>query len=199
MKSFVHFNTKLAAACFVFALAAAAPAAAQERGRLRLENLDRLASKASETVNVEVDGGLIHLGCALLSDEDPEEKQVKEMCSGLKGVYVKGLEFSAEGQFAESDVAYVRDQLRGPGWSRLVDVASYGEGLERAEVYAATEAGRVEGLALLFVDPKQLTVVNIVGSVDLAKLRRLGGVLNLPKIRIERKKRATSVKVERRP
>ncbi|HEV3471466.1 MAG TPA: DUF4252 domain-containing protein [Pyrinomonadaceae bacterium] len=192
MKSFFQAFSKLAAAGIIAALAAgaaAAQAAAPSKGRLRLDNLDRLAPKAAETVNVDIDGGLITFGCKLLSDEDPEEKQVKEMCAGLKGVYVRGFEFEAAGQYAESDVEAVRAQLRGPGWSRLVDVETRGDGMEGAEVYAATEAGRVEGMAILFFDPKQLTVINIVGSVDLDKLRRLEGVLNLPKIRIERKRR----------
>lgn len=203
MKSFFHAVSKLAAAGLVAALAAGAAAAqapAQAAGRLRLDNLDRLAPKAAETVNVNIDGGLIKFGCGLLSDTDEEEKQVKGMCSGLKGVYIRGFEFDAEGQYAESDVAQLREQLRGPGWSRLVDVETRGDGLESAEVYAATEAGRVEGLALLFFDPKRVTVINIVGSVDLDKLRRLEGVLNLPKIRIERKKRTSppSVKQNRK-
>jgi hypothetical protein len=41
---------------------------------------------------------------------------------------------------------------------------------------------------LLFLDSKELTVINVVGAVDLDKLRRLGGVLNLPKVRIQRKR-----------
>lgn len=188
MKSFSRVTGKLAAAGLLAALACGA-AAGQESGRLRLDNLDRLAPKADETVNVNLDGGLISFGCAMLSAEDEEERQVKEVCSGLKGVYVRGFQFKAEGQYAEADVASLREQLRGPGWTRLVDVDTRGDGLEGAEVYAATAGGRVEGLALLLFDPRELTVINIVGAVDLDKLRRLEGILNIPKIRIERRKR----------
>jgi len=195
MKTFFQAVSKLAAAALLAALAcgaAAAQAGAQATARLRLEPLDRLASKADETVNVNIDGGLINFGCAMLSDEEPEEKQVKEVCAGLKGVYVRGFEFEAEGQYAESDVEPLREQLRGPGWSRLVDVGTRGDGLEGAEVYAATAGGRVEGLALILFDPRELTVINIVGAVDLDRLRRLEGILNIPRIRIERKRRPTS-------
>ena len=83
----------------------------------------------------------------------------------------------------------LREQLSGPGWSRVVDITTQSEGLEKAEVYVASEGGRVSGLALLNVEPRQLTIINFVGDVDFDKLRRLGGVLNLPKITIERKKR----------
>lgn len=190
MKPFSRVIRKLAAAGLLAALACGA-AAAQAPGRLRLDDLDRLAPKADETVHVSLDGGLISFGCSMLSEEDEEERQVKQVCSGLKGVYVRGFQFKADGQYADSDVDALRAQLRGPGWSRLVDVDARGDGLEGAEVYAATAGGRVEGLALLFFEPRQLTVINIVGAVDLDKLRRLEGVLNIPKIRIERRKRPT--------
>ena len=189
MKATVYFTSKLLAASAVVALAAVA-ARAQEPGRLRLESLDRLAPRAVETVNVEIGGPLIGFGCSLLSDREPDERQVKEMCSGLKGVYVKGYEFQSGGQFADADVESLRAQLRGPGWTRLVDVSSRDEDPDSAEVYAATEAGQVKGLAILVVQPKELTVINIVGSVDLDKLSQLEGVLNLPRIRIERKKKS---------
>ena len=190
MKLFVYIIGRAAAAALALALGAAVASAQQvEPGRLRLDHLDRLAPQATSTVRIEIDAGLINFGCALLSDEDPEERQVKEVCTGLKGVYVRGLEFKAAGLYAEADVAALREQMRGPGWARIVDISNQDEGLEKAEVYAASEGGRIQGLTLLFVDPKELTVINVVGAVDLNKLRRLGGVLNLPKIRIERKRR----------
>ena len=191
MKRLIHVFKHTAAACLGAALAAV-PAAAQqpaERGRLRLEPLDRLSALADETVRVELDAALMHLGCGFLSDDDPEEREVKEVCRGLKGVYVRGLKFKAAGQYAEADVRALREQLSGPGWSRVVDITTQSEGLEKAEVYVASEGGRVSGLALLNVEPRQLTIINFVGDVDFDKLRRLGGVLNLPKITIERKKR----------
>ena len=108
--------------------------------------------------------------------------------TGLRGVYVRSYEFKAEGQFAEADVAAVREQLRAPGWSRVMDVKSKGLDFGDAEVYLATAGGRVEGFALLFVGPREVTVVNIVGALDLDKLRRLGDNLNLPHITVKRKK-----------
>lgn len=181
-----HFFKLFAAAWVALALSAASASAQGERGRLRLEPLEQLTPRAVETVRVEIDGGLIGFGCALLSDKDPEEREVKQLCAGLKGVYVRGLELKAAGQFAESDVAALREQLREPVWTRVVEITHRGDGVEKAEVYAAREGDRVLGLVLLFIDGKELTVINVVGAVDLDRLRRLGGALNLPKIRVER-------------
>ena len=156
-------------------------------GRLRLESLDRLAPKAAEEVNIEIDGILIKFASSILSDEDGDERAVKELVAGLRGVYVRSYEFKSAGQFTDADVAAVREQLRAPGWSRVMDVKSRGLDFGDAEVYLATAGGRVEGFALLFVEPREVTVVNIVGSLDLDKLRRLGDNLNLPRIRIKKK------------
>ena len=171
-----------------FILAVAAQAQEAAVGRLRLESLDKLAPKAADAVNIEIDGILIRFAGSILSDEDADERAIKELVSGLKGVYVRSYEFKAEGQFAEADVTAVREQLRAPGWSRVMDVKSRGLDFGDAEVYLATVGGRVEGFALVVVQPRELTVVNIVGSLDLDKLRRLGDTLNLPHIHIKRKK-----------
>src|SRR5947209_2461462 len=92
VKSFVKANTKFIIPVALAALALAArpaPAAAQDRGRLRLDGLERLAPRATDTVSVEVDGILIKLASKILSDKDPDEKTVKEIVSGLRGVYVR--------------------------------------------------------------------------------------------------------------
>jgi hypothetical protein len=186
-------HARFTATLFVVAaaLAAFAPDAfARQNGRLRLDSLDRLAPKAEDSVNIEIDGFLIRFAGSILSDKDPEEQAVKELVEGLKGVYVKSYEFKAEGQFAEADVSAVREQLRAPGWTRLVDVKSRGLDFGDAELYVASAGGRVEGLALLVVEPKELTVINIVGAVDVDKLRKLADTFDLPRIRVTRKKKS---------
>src|SRR4051812_26844504 len=78
-------------------------------------NLDRLAERAKESVNVTLDSSMLQLASGFLSN-DPEEKQVKKLISKLKGVYVRSFEFDKEGQYSMSDVEAVRLQLKAPGW-----------------------------------------------------------------------------------
>src|SRR5690242_8625924 len=108
---FFRACAKLLAASALF-LAACAAARAQTTqavdGRLRLESLDRLASKADNSVDINIDGLLLNLGKAVLSDDDPEEKAVKEIIEGLKGVYVKSYEFKSANAFADADLTTLR-------------------------------------------------------------------------------------------
>jgi hypothetical protein len=151
-----------------------------------LKHLDRLAAKASETADVTLDGSLLKLAAKFLSADEPDQAKVKKLVVGLKGIYVRTFEFENEGEYTESDVTAIRKQLQTPGWSRIVGVRSKKDS-ENAEVYIKT-GGPDGGLAIICANPKELTVVSIVGKIDLEELSELGGNLGVPKIDLEKPK-----------
>ena len=166
---------------------AAIPAHGQE-SRLQITNLDKLTAKASEVVDVNIEGAVLQLAINLLSSKKPNEAKIKEIIQGLKGVYVKSFEFEQAGQYSEADVEPIRSQLRGPGWSRIVGVISK-KGSENVEVYTKTEGTSLVALAIIAAEPKELTIVNIVGPIDLDKLRELEGNFGIPHLDFEKKKK----------
>jgi len=155
--------------------------------RLQLSSLDHLAGKANQTVDVNVDERLMKMAAKLFNEKDADERQVKKLVEGLKGIYVKSFEFDSAGQFTTADLETIRTQLRGPGWTRLVNVMSKKEG--NLEVYLLFNGEQVGGLAVLHSDEKELTVVNIVGPVDLDKLAELEGQFGVPELGIEKTKK----------
>ena len=187
---FVPILSKLAAVTAVVAFvvvaihAQAVNTSASTSGRLQINHLDRFAAKAIESINVNMDERLLRIVPPLLS-KDPEEAKAKELIADLKGIYVKRFEFESEGAYVDADLAPIREQLQAPGWSRIVEVRSKREG-NNVEVYLLTNGGRIDGLAILSFEPKELTVINIVGSVDLDKLRRLEGQFGVPDLELER-------------
>jgi len=155
--------------------------------RLQMASLDHLAAKASQTVDVSLDERLTRLAARVLSDKDADEKAVKKLIEGIKGIYVKSFEFDADGQYVAADVESIRSQLRGPGWTRLVNVTSKKEG--NVEVYTLFNGDQIGGLAVLVTEDRELTIVNIVGPVDLDKLAKLEGQFGVPDLGIEQKKK----------
>jgi polynucleotide 5'-kinase involved in rRNA processing len=160
--------------------------ASAQNPRIQTSQLDALAAKASQTVDVNIDERLIQLAARFLSSKDGDEAKVKEIVNGLKGIYVKSFEFENEGQYTEADLEGIRSQLRNTAWNRLVNVSSKKEG--SVEVYLMQNGNQISGLALLATDPKEITVVNIIGPVDLDKLTRLEGQFGIPDLEIERSK-----------
>jgi uncharacterized protein YejL (UPF0352 family) len=176
---------KLASVAILVVLGAAATAMAQNP-RIQTSQLDALAAKASQTVDVNIDEHLMQLTARFLSSKDPDEAKVKDLVNGLKGIYVKSFEFEAEGQYSEADLEGIRSQLRNTAWNRIVNVHSKKEG--SVEVYLMQSGNQISGLAVLANDPKEITVVNIVGPVDLDKLSELEGNFGIPDLEIERSK-----------
>lgn len=172
---------KLAGVAVLFMFAAAAGTQAQNP-RIETSQLDTLAAKASDTVDVNIDERLIQLTSKFLGKGEDDAK-IKAIIDGLKGIYVKVLEFETEGQYTVADLESIRSQLRNPAWNKIVNVKSKKEG--SVEVYLMQNATQITGLALLASDPKEITVVNIVGPVDLEKLTQLGGQFGIPDLDLD--------------
>lgn len=160
-----------------------------QSAKLKIDHLEKLAAKASEVVDVTLDGPLLQLASKFLSSEEPDEKGVREFIKGLKGVYVKSFEFDQEEAYSKADLAAVREQLRTPGWTRMVNVQSK-QDKEMVEIYAMTEGDKIAGLAIVTAEPKELTIVNIVGPVSLDKLSKLEGHMGIPRLDLKEKEKA---------
>ena len=134
-----------------------------------------------ETVNVTVDGALLQLAGKFLSSTDPDQKQIKTLLGNLKGIYVRSFKFENEGEYSEADVESVRSQLRGQEWARIVNVTSK-KGGDNVDVAYKMDKGKIAGLVVIAAEPKEFTIVNIVGPIDLDQLSSLGGQFGIPKV-----------------
>jgi Domain of unknown function (DUF4252) len=148
-------------------------------GKLQLDNLDKLSSKASVVNDVSLDGALLGLATkAVQSSNDPDAAELKEAVKGLKGIYIKNFEFDKLHQYSPEDVDAIRAQLA-HGWTRIVQSHDKRQD-ELDEIYMLKDGDKVGGIAILVAEPKELTVVNIVGTIDLEKLGALAGKFGIP-------------------
>lgn len=172
--SFRSFALAGALACAT----ALVPAPVYAQGpQLKLDQLDRLASRAKETVNVSLDQSMLQAAGGFLSGQpNTDNDAVKEVLSGLKGIYVRTFEFDSDNAYTESDLESVRSQLTAP-WSRMVSVR---EKSESVDVYMWPQNNQAGGMAVIVADRRELVVVNIVGTINLSQLAALGGKLGVP-------------------
>jgi hypothetical protein len=169
------------------ALAAAMlPAWAQE---IKLPvNLEALAGKAEETVSVSMDKSMLQLASRFLHDKDDDQAEVRKLLAGLDAIYVRSFQFSQEGEYSMADVEAVRSQLQSPAWGRLVGVRS--KRGENVDVYFKDSGnGHLGGIVVIAAEPKELTIVNILGTLDPEKLADLGGEFGIPKLESSKTRR----------
>lgn len=164
------------------ALAAAAclslPLAATARGaELELPSFPDLREQATESVDLTLGWMPLHLMGWLMNDGDPDAAQVKETLKGLKSVQIRSYQFNADYAYPQADLDRLRARLAAPGWSPLVQVRKRGDrdgqDKEKVDIYVALEDKKVKGLVIIACEPRELTIVNIIGTIDLEQIAGL--------------------------
>ena len=167
------------AACMATgALAASAQTPGASPGPLlKLDHLSRLATESKNTVDLTLDPAMLETAASLISQQAAADPAVKELIAGLKGIYVKGFEFDRDGAYTAADIEAVRSQVTAAPWRRYVALQGQGQSID---VYAWHETETPGGLAVIVAEPRKLTVVNVVGRIDLAMLTKLAGQFGIP-------------------
>jgi hypothetical protein len=164
---------KFAATFFVLAACAA-----QAQNLKIPESFDKLAAKAKEVVDIKLDASILALAMKPHAGKTVQGSVDVKNESKIKGGFVRSYEFDQEGEYSQADVEAIRSQLREAGWSCIVNVRNNKKG-ETAQVCFHATNGTGDGLAVLAADPKELTIVNVVGTGDLAELGSLGNEFHM--------------------
>ncbi|HNQ14584.1 MAG TPA: DUF4252 domain-containing protein [Pyrinomonadaceae bacterium] len=157
-----------------------------QSARLDFDRLNYLESKASEVVEVNVEGKMLDLAKRVLTkSKDVDAQKVAEAVKGLQGIYVRVYNFDKEQEYNESDVDAIRAQLRTPGWEKLVNVRSKREN-QKIDVFTMFTGDTMSGVAVVLSEAKSIAVVNVIGPIDIDLLVELSGKLSIPRIDVEK-------------
>ncbi len=163
-------------------LALPALALAADPGRLQLPDFSALSKIATQSVDISLDPSLLHLASGVISSSDSGNgSAVNGLIRGIRGIYVRSYTFDKPGEYSKADVKAVEAQLFAPGWKAVVSTHDLKQG-NNVDIYIRRTGARTDGVAIIAADPRQLTIVNIVGSIDLAKLAQLQGQFGVPKV-----------------
>jgi uncharacterized protein DUF4252 len=175
----VLFRTFLRfAPLFLFVVTAHVVTTAQT-AKLQLDQLDVLANRASETVDVKLDEHLMATTAKFFSGKDADDAEIRDLIKNVKGIYVKSFSFEKANEYSPAEVESVMSQLRTGGWNKIVAVSSKKDG-DNVEVYLMSVGDQIAGLAVVSLEAKEFTVVNIVGPINLEKLTQLEGSFGVP-------------------
>lgn len=147
--------------------------------QLKLPSLSHLQTQATNVVDMTIGPWALGLASRFMDKDDPEDAAAKRVVDGLKSIAVRSYQFDTDFAYSTSDIGAIRAQLSAPGWSRLAQVRSR-EDQEDVDIYVAMDQDKVSGLAIIATDPRQFTIVNIVGEVQLDQLPTLQTQFQLP-------------------
>jgi len=161
------------------AAALAIPVIAQA-GQLPLppEAEKELAARASNVTEVTLGKNMLAFAAKFMNDKDKDQANVRQLIQGLDGIYVRSYEFDKEGQYSKDEIDQLRKQFETSDWSPLVRERQRKTG-ETTDVLVKLVNGEPHGMFVLSAEPKELTIVLILGPIhmdDLGKLKGIGGL-----------------------
>jgi Domain of unknown function (DUF4252) len=166
----------IALSCFLVPVLAAA-----QDARLKLPEFRSLAGKATESVNISLSPWLLRMAGSFIDEKDPDSVATKRLLSGIKSIEIRSYQFATDFAYPAADIDGVRSQLAGPGWNRLMQV-HHRDKSEDVDMYVLIENNVTKGFALIASEPREFTIINIVGSISVDDLPKLESQLHLPKI-----------------
>jgi hypothetical protein len=137
-----------------------------------------LASRASDVTEVTLSKSMLAFAAKILNGKNEDDAATRRLIEGLDGIYVRDYEFDKPGEFTPEDVEQLRKQFETAEWSSLVKERERKTG-ESTDIMVKLVNGESHGMFILDVEPKELTIVLILGPIkmdDLGKLKGIGGL-----------------------
>jgi hypothetical protein len=157
----------------------AAPALAQDTELPAPPPVEKeLAARASDVTEVTLGKNMLSFAAKFMDGKDSDEAATRHLIEGLQGIYVREYEFDKEGQYTMEQVEQLRKYFETSEWSPIVRERERKSG-ETTDVMIKLVNGEAHGMFILEVEPKELTIVLILGPVrmeDLGKLKGIGGL-----------------------
>ena len=165
---------------FVLGTAAlAAPALAQNSPLPLPPPVEKqLAARASNVTEVTLGKNMLAFAAKFMNGKDKDEAGVRQLIQGLDGIYVREYTFDKEGQYSMEEIDNLRKYFETSEWSPLVRERERKSG-ESTDVMVKLVNGESHGMFILDVEPKELSIVLILGPIhldDLGKLKGIGGL-----------------------
>ena len=140
-----------------------------------------LAARAANVTEVTLGKGMLDFAAKFMDNSDKDQAAVRQLIEGLDGVYVRDYEFDKEGQYSMADVENLRQAFATPEWSPMVHERESKSG-ESTDVMVKLVNGQPHGLFVLDAEPKELTIVLILGPIRMDQLGELKGLSGLGKL-----------------
>jgi hypothetical protein len=143
-----------------------------------------LAARASNVTEVTLGKTMLSFASKVMNGKDEDEVATRKLIEGLDGIYVREYEFDKEGQYSMEEIDQLRKYFETSEWTSVVRERERKSG-ETTDVMVKLVNGESHGMFILTAEPKELTIVLILGPVrmqDLGMLKHIGGLGSLGEI-----------------
>jgi hypothetical protein len=134
-----------------------------------------LAARASDVTEVTLGKNMLTFAAQFMKGKDEDEEATRHLIEGLDGIYVREYEFDKEDQYSPDQIESLRKYFETSEWSPIIHVRER-KSNESTDVLVKMVNGENKGMFILDVEPKELTIVLILGPINVDQLSRLHGI-----------------------
>ncbi|HEY1805570.1 MAG TPA: DUF4252 domain-containing protein [Terracidiphilus sp.] len=137
-----------------------------------------LAARASDVTEVTLGKDMLNFAAKIMDKNDKDQEAVKQLIEGLDSIYVRDYSFDKEGAYSMDEIEKLRQAVATPEWSPIVHERGH-NGAESTDVMMKLVNGEPHGIFVLSAEPKELTIVLIMGPIRVDQLGELRGISGL--------------------
>lgn len=143
-----------------------------------------LAAHASNVTEVTLGKNMLAFAAKFMNGDNKNDVATRRLIEGLDGIYVRDYEFEKPGEYSMVDINKLRQYFQTPEWTPIVHERDVKSG-ESTDVMMKMINGESRGMFVLSAEPKELSIVMILGPIrmdELNQLKGLGGLGGLGQI-----------------
>jgi hypothetical protein len=169
---------------FIFAATALiAPALAQTAQLPAPSPIEKeLAARASSVDEITLDKTMLAFAANFINHDkssnpqaNQDDEATQKLVESLDGIYVRDYEFDKEGLFTAEQADQLRAYYETNEWSPIVRDRDRKTG-ESSDIMVKLVNGESHGLLILDIEPKEISIVLILGPVHMQDLHKVMGI-----------------------
>jgi hypothetical protein len=137
-----------------------------------------LAARAANVTEVTLGKNMLDFAGRFMDGKDKDQASARDLIKGLDGIYVRSYEFDKPGEYSPDEVESLRKYFETSEWSPIVRERERKSG-ETTDVMVKLVNGESHGMFILTAEPKELTIVLILGPIRMDELGELQGLSGL--------------------
>ena len=161
---------------FVGLMLIAVTASAQQ---IDIRSLEKFGEKAKSKTEINLDASTVKSASDLLNQKKGDEAAAKKSAKDLKGLFLRDYKFETEGEYRREDLKPILDQLKAPNWTPILRSQ---EKNEQTEIWMHLTNGQADGMLLVSMERREVTVINAMGITNIGDLSNVSGLGNLEEL-----------------
>jgi hypothetical protein len=137
-----------------------------------------LAARASDVTEVTLSKQMLSFAAQFMDKDDKDDVETKKLIEGLDGIYVREYTFDKEGEVTPEIIEKLRAHYATGEWTPMVHEHET-KTHETSDVMMKMVNGEPRGIFVLTAEPKEVTIVLILGPIRMEDLGKLHGISGL--------------------